>query len=329
LKLALDAMGSDNAPAVEVAGAVAAARLYNVGVVLVGRRGPIEAELARHDTRGLDLEVVEADQTVDMHDADPARAVRNKPDSSLVRSFALVREGQAQACVSAGHTGACLAAALFELKRIPGVERPAISAVMPTPNGRVMMLDLGANVDCRPEWLAQFALMGSVYLEHLFGLAQPRVGLLNIGEESSKGNQQAQAAHQLIKQTDLNFVGNVEGKDIFGDLADVVVCDGFVGNVSLKLIEGLAGTISSMLREELTATTPRKLLALGLSGAIKDLRRRMDWAEYGGGQLLGVNGICVIAHGRSSPYAMQHALRVAAESVNHHVLERLQERIKR
>jgi phosphate acyltransferase len=329
VRVALDAMGSDNAPAVEVAGAVAAARAYDLGVVLVGRPEPIEAELARHETAGLDLEVARADDIVDMHDADPARAVRNKPDSSLVRAFALVREGGAQACVSAGHTGAFMAAALFELKRIPGVERPAISVVMPTPTSRVMLLDIGANVDCKPEYLAQFALMGSVYMKHLFGLANPRVGLLNIGEEVSKGNQQAQAAHQLIAQTPVNFVGNVEGKDIFGDLADVVVCDGFVGNVSLKLIEGLAGAISSMLREELTASPVRKVFALGLRGAFKDLRQRMDWAEYGGAQLLGVNGICVAAHGRSSPYAMQHALRVAVESVNHHVLDRLQERVKR
>jgi glycerol-3-phosphate acyltransferase PlsX len=220
-----------------------------------------------------------------------------------------------------------MAAALFQLKRIPGVDRPALAIVMPTPQGRVLLLDIGANVDCRPEYLAQFGLMGSVYLEYLFEQANPRVGLLSIGEEASKGNQQVQQAHLLLQQTPINFIGNVEGRDIFGGQVDVVVCDGFVGNVALKLIEGLAAGISGMLREEMTASLGRKILAGGLRGAFQSLRKRMDYAEYGGAPLLGVNGVCIAAHGRSSPYAMQHALRVATEGVNHHVLDHLRERI--
>lgn len=327
MKVALDAMGGDNAPVPEVAGAVAAARAYGIEVLLVGRRSQIADELARHDTRGLALEIVDAEDVIDMHECDPARAVRQKTGSSLVRTVALVREGRADACVSAGNTGAFMAAALFELKRIPGVERPAIAIVMPTPTGRVLLLDIGANVDCKPEYLAQFGVMGAVYLEHVFGTHQPRVGLLSIGEEATKGNQQVLQARPLLEQMPIRFIGNVEGKDIFADLADVIVCDGFVGNVTLKTIEGLAATISRMLREELTASPWRKLLAAGLRGAFGALRRRMDYAEYGGAPLLGVNGVCIVAHGRSSPYALQHALRVAKESVEHRVLDRLRERI--
>jgi glycerol-3-phosphate acyltransferase PlsX len=321
-------MGGDHAPVSEAAGAVAAARAYGFEVLLVGRRQAIEAELAHHDTRGLTLEIVDADEVVDMHESDVARAVRQKPNSSLVRAMALVKDGAAAAAVSAGNTGAMMAAALFELRRIPGVERPAIAVVMPTPSGRVLLLDIGANVDCKPEYLAQFGLMGAVYMEHLFAAQRPRVGLLSIGEESSKGNQQVVQAHVLLRQMPVNFIGNVEGKDILSGLVDVVVCDGFVGNVALKLIEGLAGAISGMLREELTASFGRKLLAAGLRGAFRDLRKRMDYAEYGGAPLLGINGVCIVAHGRSSPYAMQHALRVAAEGVNHHVLDRLREAVQ-
>jgi glycerol-3-phosphate acyltransferase PlsX len=322
-------MGGDNAPRAEVAGAVAAARAYGIEVLLVGQRDPIRAELAHHDTAGLRLEIVEAPTVLDMHEADPARAVRRKPDSSLVRALALVHEGQAAAAVSAGNTGAVMAGALYELKRIPGVMRPAIAIVMPTPRGRVLLLDVGANVDCKPEWLAQFGLMGAVYLEQVYGEARPRVGLLSIGEEASKGNQLVQQAYPLLEALPINFVGNVEGKDLFADLADVVVCDGFVGNVALKLIEGVAGTISRMLREAVTATPGRKVLAFGLRGAFGDLRKRMDYAEYGGAPLVGINGVCIVAHGRSSPYAMQHALRVAREGAEHHVVDRLAEAVGR
>ncbi len=329
MRVALDAMGGDHAPAAEVAGAVAAARIYGIEVLLVGRRPAIAAELARQETKGLKLAIVEAESVVDMHEPDPARAVRQKPDSSLVRAFGLVREGRAAACVSAGNTGAFMAAALFELKRVPGVERPAIGIVMPTPSGRVLLLDIGANVDSKPEYLAQFGLMGAVYLEHVFKMGRPRVGLLSIGEEPSKGNQLVQQAYPLLQRTPINFIGNIEGKDIFSDLADVVVCDGFVGNVALKLTEGLAATISRMLREELTANPVRRLLAAGLRGAFRDLRGRMDYAEYGGAPLLGVNGVCIVAHGRSSPYAIQHALRAAAEGVEHRVPDRLRDAIAR
>ena len=327
MRLALDAMGGDYAPASEVAGAVEAARSYGLEVMLVGRRSALTAELSKHQTKGLNLDLVDAETVIDMHEPDPARAVRQKTDSSLVRSMKLVREGAAQACVSAGNTGVVLAAALFELGRIPGVERPAIAIVLPTVGGRVLLIDIGANVDCKPEYLAQFGLMGAVYLEHVFGTREPRVALLSIGEEACKGNQQVLMATRLMQRMPINFVGNVEGKDVFAGTVDVVVCDGFVGNVVLKLTEGVASTIGVMLRQELTESPIRKLLSAPLRGAFHSLRRRMDYAEYGGAQLLGVNGVCIVAHGRSSAYAVQQALRVAAEGVEHQVVERLRERV--
>ena len=327
MRIAVDVMGGDNAPAAEVGGVVAAARAYGLEIIMVGRQASIETELAGHDAAGLKLEIVDTDEVIDMHETEPASAVRQKPGSSLVRAVTLVRDGEAQACVSAGNTGAFMAAAQLRLRPIHGVERPAIAIVMPTPSSRVLLVDVGANVDCKPEWLAQFAMMGAVYLEHVFGTKDPRVGLLSIGEETHKGNLLIQKAQPLLGRLPINFVGNVEGKDIFADLADVVVCDGFVGNVALKLIEGLAATISRMLREELTASLGRKVLAAGLRGAFADLRRRMDYAEYGGAPLLGVNGVCIVAHGRSTPYALQHAIRVAKESADHHLPDHLRERI--
>ena len=322
IRIVLDAMGGDFAPSNEVAGAVAAARAYGLEVLLVGRRIQLEAELSRHRTTGLTLEVLEADDVIDMHES-PAAAVRGKPDSSLVRALCQLREGRADACVSAGNTGAMMAAAFQVLQRIKGVERPAIAIVIPTQQGRLLLLDIGANVDCKPEWLVQFGQMGAIYMEHVLGIQSPRVGLLSIGEEESKGNTLTKAAHALLKEAPLNFYGNVEGKDIPSGIVDVVVCDGFVGNVALKLIEGLASTIGGMIRAELTANPIRKVLAAPLRPAFQSLRKQMDWAEYGGAPLLGVNGVCIVAHGRSSPYAIQHALRVAAEGASHGVVERI------
>jgi glycerol-3-phosphate acyltransferase PlsX len=231
-----------------------------------------------------------------------------------------VREGRAQAFVSAGNTGAVMAAGLFELRRIKGVDRPALSAVFPTRKGGTLVIDVGANADCKPEYLEQFAVMGSVYMEKVFGARRPRVGLLSNGEEDTKGNALVQAAHARIKRLSLNFIGNVEGKEIPSGDVDVVVCDGFTGNVVLKLSEGLAGAITGLIREEINSSIISKLFAVGVLSAFRRVRKRLDYAEYGGAPLLGLNGVCIVAHGRSNAVAIKNAIRVAAQAVQNDVV---------
>jgi len=235
----------------------------------------------------------------------------------------LVREGRAQAFASAGNTGAVLAAGLFELKRVRGVERPALAAVLPTGRGGTLILDVGANADSRPEHLVQFALMGSIYMEGVFGVARPKVGLLSIGEEETKGNALVQQAYPRIRELPINFVGNVEGKDIPTGELDVVVCDGFVGNVVLKLSEGLAGALTEIIRQEIGASIWTKVAGLGVLPAFRRVRRRLDYAEYGGAPLLGLNGVCIVAHGRSNALAIKNAVRAAAQAVDHDVVGRI------
>src|SRR5712692_1773097 len=251
VRVALDAMGGDKAPGEVVLGAVQAAREYGLGVYLVGREEVISAELAKHDTQGLDLPIIHTDEVIEL-DEHPANAVRRKKNASMTLALQQVRDGQALGAVSAGNSGAMMAASLFTLKRIRGVERPALGGIFPTKDGVCLVIDMGANTDCKPEYLQQFALMGSIYMERIFHVRSPRIGLLANGEEESKGNQQVQEAHQLLKKNaaalGLNFIGNVEGRDIPAGGADVVVCDGFVGNVVLKLSEGLAETLIGMLR---------------------------------------------------------------------------------
>ncbi len=317
VRVALDAMGGDNAPGEIVAGAVQAAREYGFGVYLVGREDAIQAELAKHDTQGLDLPIIHTDEAIAM-DEHPANAVRRKKNASMTLALQQVRDGQALGAVSAGNSGAMMAAALFTLKRIAGVERPALGGVLPTRNGACLVIDLGANTDCKPEYLQQFALMGSIYMERIFHISSPRVALLANGEEESKGNQLVVETHALLKshaQTlGLNFIGNVEGRDIPAGNADVVVCDGFVGNVVLKLSEGLAETLLGMVRAEMTSSLPRKLAAAVLRPGLRKMGRRLDYAEYGGVPLLGVNGSAIISHGRSNAQAIKNALRVARQT---------------
>nr|BBH94240.1 phosphate acyltransferase [Thermogemmatispora argillosa] len=317
VRVALDAMGGDYAPAATVQGAVEAAREYGIGVQLVGNEDQIRAELARYDTRGLDLAITHTAEVIAM-DEHPASAVRRKKNASLVVALELVREGQVIGAVSAGNSGAMMAASLFVLKRIAGVERPALGTVMPTRTGTTLVLDVGANTDCKPEYLQQFALMGAVYMERIFRINRPRVALLANGEEETKGNQQVQEAHRLLKesapQLGLNFIGNIEGRDIPAGAAEVVVCDGFVGNVVLKLSEGLAETLIAMLRSQMTSNPVNTLAAAVLKPSLKQLFKRLDYAEYGGVPLLGVNGVAVIAHGRSNAKAIKNALRVARET---------------
>jgi glycerol-3-phosphate acyltransferase PlsX len=319
--VALDGMGGDHAPDVVVEGAAAAARELGVRVALVGRRDRLDPLLRRHG-RPPAIELVGAEDVIGM-DEHPANAVRQKPGSSIVVGVGLVRDGRAGAFVSAGNTGAVMAAALFGLKRTAGVERPALAAVFPTPGGKTLLLDAGANADSRPEHLAQFGVMGSLYMERVLGVPSPSVGLLSIGEEEGKGNILVQQASPRLRAMPIRFVGNVEGKDVPAGQVDVVVCDGFVGNVVLKFAEGMAGAITGLIREEISASPLSKLLALGLRPAFGRVRRRMDYAEYGGAPLLGLNGVCVVAHGRSNALAIKSAVRVAAQAVRQDLVDQI------
>lgn len=322
VRVALDAMGGDHAPGEIVLGAVEAAREYGIGVYLVGKEQLIKAELARHDIQGLDLPVIHTDEVIPMDEHDPARAARNK-NTSMVRALQLVKDGEALGAVSAGNSGAMMAASLFTLKRLPGVERPALGGVFPTKDAVCLVIDMGANTDCKPEYLQQFAIMGSIYMERLFHVNYPRVGLLANGEEEGKGNEQVQLAHQLLKQSastlGLNFIGNVEGRDIPAGGADVVVCDGFVGNVVLKLSEGLSETLLDLIKAQITSDLPGKLAGAVVRPRLRKLVKRLDYAEYGGVPLLGVNGSAIISHGRSKAKAIKNALRVARQTAETNV----------
>lgn len=316
--IALDGMGGDHAPDVTVEGAVLAARELGTRVLLVGPRSELEPRLAKHGNVS-GVEIVEASEVIGM-DEHPANAVRQKTDSSMVVGVRQVREGKAQAFVSAGNTGAVMAAGLFELRRIRGIDRPALAAVFPTTTRGVLVIDVGANADSKPEHLAQFGLMGSVYMEKVFGIQRPRVGLLSNGEEETKGSATVQAAHPKLQALPINFVGNVEGKELPNGIVDVVVCDGFVGNVVLKLSEGLASTITGLIREEINASWVAKLFAIGVLPAFRRVRKRLDYSEYGGAPLLGLNGICIVGHGRSNAVAIKNAIRVAAQAAEHDVV---------
>ena len=324
VRVALDAMGGDKAPGEVILGAIQAAREYSMGVYLVGREDAIRAELAKHDTSGLDLPIVHTDEVIEM-DEHPAAAVRKKKNASMTLALQLVRDGSALGAVSAGNSGAMMAASLFTLKRIEGVDRPALGTVFPTRDGVSFVLDVGANTDCKPEYLQQFALMGSIYMERIFSVASPRVGLLANGEEETKGNELVLQTHQLLKAhaeaLGINFIGNIEGRDIPSGGADVVVCDGFVGNVVLKLSEGMAETLLGMLRTQMTSSLPNKLAAAVLQPGLRKVFRRMDYAEYGGVPLLGINGSAIVAHGRSNAKAIKNALRVARQTAETKVVE--------
>src|SRR5258708_11475896 len=317
VRVALDAMGGDHAPGEIVLGAVEAAREYGIGVYLVGKEDLLKAELAKHETQGLDLPILHTDDVIPMDEHDPARAARNK-NTSMVRALQLVKDGEAVGAVSAGNSGAMMAASLFTLKRLPGVERPALGGVFPTKDGTCLVIDMGANTDCKPEYLQQFAIMGSIYMERIFHVHSPRVGRLANGEEESKGNQLVQESHQLLKSSastlGLNFIGNVEGRDIPTGVVDVVVCDGFVGNVVLKLSEGLAETLIGMLRAQMTSSFISKLAAGVLRPGLSKVFKRLDPAAYGGVPLLGINGSAIISHGRSNAKAIKNALRVARQT---------------
>jgi glycerol-3-phosphate acyltransferase PlsX len=320
MRIALDAMGGDHAPGVTVEGAVAAARAHRTAITLVGPRPIIEAELARHQTSGLDLTIVEADETIGM-DEHAAQAVRRKPNSSIAVATRLVKEGQASAVVSAGNSGAMMAAALFVLGRVRGIDRPAIATVFPCTGGLVLLVDVGAITDPEPANMVQFAQMGDIYLKAVFGVAAPRVGLLSNGEEPTKGSKLVQETHMLLKDLPgITFIGNVEGKDVPAGVADLVVCDGYAGNVLIKTAEGVATYIRQVMRDEVTRTPWHTLLAAGLRGAFKRVGARLDYAEFGGAPLLGVEGVVIIAHGRSNARAIESALRVARQAAEQDIV---------
>ncbi len=314
LPIAVDAMGGDHAPTEIVRGALRAVNEHGIAVTLVGRREVVEAELrAAAPTIPDAISVVDAREVIEMHEH-PANAVRAKRDSSLVSSCALVAGGKAGAVVSAGNSGAMLAAALFTIKRIAGVARPAIGASFPSDAGQTFILDVGANTDCKPEWLAQFALMGDVYARTMLGIAKPRVALLSNGEESEKGSELVQAAHPLIAALPIQFVGNVEGKDVFRGACDVVVTDGFTGNVVLKVAEGIGEFLFASIAREARKSLGGKVGGALLRPKLRPLRDRIDYRKTGGALLLGVAGEVVIAHGRSDAEATMNAIRVAARA---------------
>lgn len=309
MKIAVDAMGGDYAPREIVLGAVRARRELGIDVILVGNEIQVTKELKSQKAEHL-IPVVNAAEIIAMNES-PAGAVRRKRNSSIVKAVEIIKEGNAAALVSAGSTGAAMAASLLHWGRIKSIGRPAIATLLPNRNGGTLLLDAGANTDCSPKHLLQFAIMGSLYSELILGVKNPAVGLLNIGEEETKGNELTLSAYSLLKESGVNFIGNVEGRDIFSGVADVVVCDGFVGNVVLKTGEGLATALFNTIREEISKSVLAKLGATLIIPLLKELKRKMDYAEYGGAPLLGVNGITIIAHGSSNSTAIKNAIQLA------------------
>ena len=315
VKIAVDAMGGDHFPKPEVEGAYQAAKRLGIPVVLVGNQTVVEQELNRFNGwRDLPIEIRHASEQVTMQDS-AGRALREKKDSSIRVAARLVRDGFAQGVVSAGNTGAVMAIAKMVQGMIHGVHRPALASAFPTLSGTpAVMVDVGANVDSSPQMLAQFAVMGDIYSRCIFNTENPRVGLLSIGEEEHKGNELIHEAQPLLKSLKhINYIGNVEGTDLYRGSVDVVVCDGFIGNVALKVSEGLVEVVRQMLKEELSASSTRKVGALLARGAFADFKKRVDYSEHGGAPLLGLNGICVICHGRSDAKAIRNAIRVAKQ----------------
>jgi phosphate acyltransferase len=325
--IALDAMGGDHAPRVEVEGAILAARELGVHVFLVGIEEQVRQELKRHKHEGLPIEIVHAPEVIAMTDA-PSQAFRRKKESSVHVAARLVRDGKAEALVSAGNTGAVMTVARFVIGTLPSVDRPALAAAFPNMKEKIsVILDVGANVDSKPEHIEQFAVMGEIYFRAIWGVKRPRVALLSIGEEEAKGNELTREAAARLKNLQLNFVGNVEGRDVFRGNVDVVVCDGFIGNIALKLSEGLVEHIGGMLKKSIKSSLTSQIGYALSKRAFDDFRRRTDYSETGGAPLLGIRGITVIGHGRSNPNAIKNAIRVAAELCRSRVNEKIEQEL--
>ncbi len=317
MKIAVDAMGGDRAPGAVVEGALFAAKELGLEIALVGQKVVVDRELARHSAKNLSLDVVPASQIVAM-DESPSTALKKK-DSSIKVAFNLMKQGKVQAVVSAGNSGAFMATGVFVLGKLPGVERPAILVVIPTLGKGTVIIDAGANVECKPSHLVQFGLMGSIYAERVLGISRPRVGVLSNGEEKGKGNDLTRAAYEQLSATGLNYIGYVEGRDIFSRKVDAVVCDGFTGNITLKTMEGVASFIVGVLKEAFEQNLLSRLGYLLSRKSLRQAYNRLDHAEYGGAPLLGLDGVAIIAHGGSDPKAIKNAIRVAEETVSHDV----------
>jgi glycerol-3-phosphate acyltransferase PlsX len=327
VKIVLDAMGSDNAPMVEVEGAIQAIEEYGNEVILVGDEARVKAEIAKHGFSSDKLTVKHASEIIEMHDP-AAISVRRKRNSSIVVGMDLIKKGQADAFVSAGNTGAVVCAATLFLRLLPGVERPGIAIVIPTLKGTSVIIDVGANITSKPIHLMQYGIMADAFSRYILGKTNPTVGLLNVGEEESKGTEFIKEAHTLLSESKLNFTGNIEGRDVYAGKVDIILCDGFVGNVILKISESVADTIMQSLKQEIKANFIATIGAVLSSSAFNELKRKMDYSERGGAPLLGVDGRCIISHGSSSAKAIKNAIRVASEfvkkDVNKHIVEELE-----
>lgn len=328
MKIVLDGMGGDNAPSATVEGAVLASQEFGAHVIIVGIKDVLERELSRYGSHFPDIEIYHAEEVINMHDA-PAVNVRKKKNSSINVAVKLVKEGKAQAVVSAGNTGAVVCATTLYFRLLKGVERPGIAIVAPTLKGVSLIIDVGANIDPKPIHLLQYGIMGDVYSRAILKKFNPSVGLLNIGQEASKGTDFIKKVYNLFARSRLNFIGNVEGRELFRGSCDVIVCDGFVGNVVLKVSESLAESLSALLKRELGESFITRIGALFSKSALEAIKREMDYTEYGGAPLLGIDGICIICHGSSTAKAIKNAIRVATEFVNHKVNSHIVESISR
>jgi len=327
VKIVLDAMGGDNAPGIEVEGAIQAIQEYGHELILVGDEGRIKKELEKHGFSSDKITLKHASEVIEMHDP-AAISVRRKRDSSIVVGLDIIKKGQADAFVSGGNTGAVVCAATLSLRLLPGIERPGIAIVIPTLKGNSLIIDVGANINTKPIHLLQYGIMADAYSRCILGKSNPSVGLLSVGEEESKGTDFIKEAHTLLSESKLNFAGNIEGRDVYAGKVDVILCDGFVGNVILKISESVADTIMQLLKREIKANFLATIGAVLSSSAFGELKRKMDYSEHGGALLLGVDGRCIICHGSSTPKAIKNAIRVAAElvkqDVNKHIIEELE-----
>jgi glycerol-3-phosphate acyltransferase PlsX len=329
MKIAVDAMGGDFAPQNIVEGAVFAAKNYGVKVVLVGDEDQVSKELFKYPTSKLPIYIHHAPSVVAMHDS-PSTVIRRMKDTSIKVALDLVKEGQASGVVSAGNSGAVMALAMYILKKLEGVERPAIATIHPTTKDNTVLIDSGGNVDCKPFHLVQFAMMGDAYAKYILGKEEPRIGVLSNGEEEGKGNELTREVHAILSETDINYIGYVEGRDLNNGEVDVIVCDGFVGNVALKISEGLWETIHAILKQEAKDNIRAKVAYFLMGRAIRRLEKRLDYSEYGGAPLLGINGNCVICHGSSNAKATMNAILLASNlaknKLNEHVIQELKEK---